>query len=59
MARTRRPLGDLEASGKRAQWTGIDILRILDGQIVELWASFDAMGRYEQLTAADPPSRGK
>jgi predicted ester cyclase len=50
------PLGDLEATGRRVTWTGIDIVRVLDGRIVELWASPDAMGLDEQLTAAESPS---
>jgi hypothetical protein len=35
----RWPLGDLEATGRRVEWTGIDIVRVLDGRIVELRGS--------------------
>jgi steroid delta-isomerase-like uncharacterized protein len=52
------PLGDLEATGRWAKWTGIDLIRLRDGQIVELWASADAMGLYEQLTATAPSQLG-
>jgi predicted ester cyclase len=54
LGRHAGPLGDLQATGRRARWTGIDLVRLRDGQIVELWASADAMGLYEQLTATDP-----
>jgi steroid delta-isomerase-like uncharacterized protein len=50
------PLGQLEASGRFAQWSGIDILRTQNGKIVELWASADALGLLEQLTVADAES---
>ena len=36
--------------------TGIDIARIVDGKIVEVWACFDMLGMLEQIGAV-PPTR--
>ena len=44
----------LPATGRRVSWTGIDILRLEGSHIVEVWASADAMGLWEQLTGPDP-----
>jgi steroid delta-isomerase-like uncharacterized protein len=41
--------GGILASGKQVRWTGIDLVRLEDGRIVELWASADAAGLFEQL----------
>lgn len=47
-------LDDLPATGRRVSWTGIDILRLEGSHIVEVWASADAMGLWEQLAGPDP-----
>jgi predicted ester cyclase len=31
------PFGAMAPNGQRARWTGIDILRIADGKVVEMW----------------------
>ncbi|MDX6360550.1 MAG: hypothetical protein QOH37_3604 [Nocardioidaceae bacterium] len=38
------------ATGRSARWTGIDLVRLEDGRIVELWAAADGAGLFEQLT---------
>lgn len=38
------------ATGRHARWTGIDLVRLEEGRIVELWASADGAGLFEQLT---------
>jgi ketosteroid isomerase-like protein len=40
-------------TGRRVSATGIGIGRLVDGQIVEAWAAYDALGLLEQLQAAD------
>jgi steroid delta-isomerase-like uncharacterized protein len=40
----------IEATGRSARWTGIDLVRLEEGRIVELWASADGAGLFEQLT---------
>jgi steroid delta-isomerase-like uncharacterized protein len=42
-------LGDLPGTGRRVEWTGMDLIRFLDGRIVELWGNNDALGLWEQL----------
>ena len=37
------PLGARQPTGKKAVWTGIDILRIADGKIVEMWHAENAI----------------
>jgi len=39
------------ATGKQAVQSGIDILRIADGKVVERWGSFDDLGLLQQLGA--------
>jgi steroid delta-isomerase-like uncharacterized protein len=39
----------LAATGRSARWTGIDLVRLEDGRIVELWAAADGAGLFEQL----------
>jgi predicted ester cyclase len=38
-------------TGRRVTYTGIDIARIVDGQIAEGWVNYDALGLLEQLGA--------
>jgi predicted ester cyclase len=40
----------LPPTGKETVTTGIDMLRIVDGKIVEGWVSWDALSLIEQLT---------
>ena len=43
------PLMGMEASGRRASWTEIGILRIEDDQIVESWYEVDMLSMLNQL----------
>lgn len=36
-------------TGKKAMWTWISVFRFVDGQIVELWNTYDSAGILEQL----------
>jgi steroid delta-isomerase-like uncharacterized protein len=42
-------LPGLPATGKRAEWTGITIYRIVDGKVVEERGEEDALGALQQL----------
>lgn len=37
--------------------TGIDVYRIVDGQIAELWQNWDQLGMLQQLGVAPMPSQ--
>src|SRR5215210_6351077 len=41
----------IEASGQAINYTGIDIFRLENGQIVERWSSSDKLGMLQQLGA--------
>jgi steroid delta-isomerase-like uncharacterized protein len=41
--------GSIEPTGKRAEWTGIDILKVSEGKIAERWSQRDFMGLINQL----------
>jgi predicted ester cyclase len=47
------PFLDLEPTGRHARWTGMDMVRLHDGRLVELWANPDGEALWEQLTG--PP----
>ena len=42
---------------RRVTFTGMDILRIREGKIVESWPSFDRLGIGQQLSAAAQPGQ--
>jgi steroid delta-isomerase-like uncharacterized protein len=44
-------LGRIPATGKRAAWTGIDILRIENGKIKERWSERNLLSLMRQLGA--------
>jgi steroid delta-isomerase-like uncharacterized protein len=44
------PFYDLPATGRPARWSGMDLVRLEGGRIVELWANADSMTLFEQLT---------
>jgi predicted ester cyclase len=46
------PFLDLEPTGRHARWTGMDMVRLHDGQLVELWANADGAALWEQLTGS-------
>jgi steroid delta-isomerase-like uncharacterized protein len=45
------------ATGRRVEVMGMDIVRVADGEIVEHWGEFDAMGLLRQIGVI-PPLRG-
>ena len=44
-------------TGKPVAITGIDILRIAGGKIVEIWANFDLLGMLQQLGVVPAPGQ--
>jgi steroid delta-isomerase-like uncharacterized protein len=44
------PFYDLPPTGRSARWSGIDLVCVEGGRIVELWANADSMTLFEQLT---------
>jgi steroid delta-isomerase-like uncharacterized protein len=42
--------GGRDATGRAVEWTGMDLIRMTDGQIVELWGNNDAIGLWDQLS---------
>ncbi len=46
------------ASGKRLEWTGTDVSRVVNGKIVERWLNADIMGLMQQLGLAPGPGQG-
>ena len=51
--------GTHASTGKQATWTGICILRIAGGKIVEAWADEDRLGRFQQLGFELVPPKGE
>jgi len=47
----------IPATGKQVTVTGINIVRIADGKIVELWHREDALGLLQQLGAIPVPEQ--
>ena len=45
----------IPATGKQVMQTGIDILRIAGGKVVERWGQFDDLGMLQQLGVVPPP----
>lgn len=43
-------------TGKKVQWSGIDIYRIANGKVVEHWGYWDSLGLRQQLGASQPTS---
>ncbi len=43
-------------TGNRVTITGIDILRLTDGKVVEHWGKFDDLGMMQQLGVMEQPS---
>jgi predicted ester cyclase len=44
----------IPATGKQITIKGIEVFRIADGKIVEVWASMDNLGMLQQLGAIPP-----
>jgi steroid delta-isomerase-like uncharacterized protein len=55
---TGADLFGVPASGKRLEWTGTDVSRVVDGKIVERWLNADIMGLMQQLGLAPGPGQG-
>ena len=49
-------LEGLSPTRKRVSWTGLGMLRIAGGRIVESWGYSDVSGKYQQLGANEAPS---
>jgi len=47
---------DVEPTGHTAEWSGIAMYRIEDGEIAEIWIEEDRIGLLEQLEVVDPPA---
>jgi len=47
-------LGTIQPTGTHATWTGIDLIRIADGKIVERWSQRDLLGLMQQLGVIPP-----
>jgi steroid delta-isomerase-like uncharacterized protein len=45
------------ASGKRIEWSGTDVSRVVDGKIVERWLNADIMSLMQQLGLAPGPGQ--
>ncbi len=43
-------------TGNRVEVSGIDIVRITDGKVVERWGNFDDLGMMQQLGVMEQPS---
>ena len=41
-------------TGKHVQFSGIEIIRVLDGKAIEHWEQLDAIALMQQLGAAPP-----
>ena len=46
----------INPTGNHVAITGIDVLRIVDGKIVEHWGNFDDLGMLQQLGVIEQPS---
>ena len=49
----------IEPTGNQVTITGIDILRIADGKIVEHWGNFDDLGMMQQLGVVSSPEQAQ
>ena len=47
---------DVEPTGHVAEWTGMALYRIEDGEIAEVWLEEDRLELLEQLEVVDPPA---
>lgn len=47
---------DVEPTGRTAEWTGMAMYRIEDGQIAEIWLEENRLGLLEQLEVVEPPA---
>ena len=47
---------DVKPTRHTVEWTGMDMYRVEDGQIAEIWLEEDRLGLLEGLEAVDPPA---
>jgi predicted ester cyclase len=47
----------IDPTGNRVTITGVDILRIADGKIVEHWGKFDDLSMMQQLGVISEPEQ--
>lgn len=50
-------IGNLPASGKKVEVSGINLYRITNGKIVETWANMDFMGVLQQIGLIPAPAQ--
>ena len=50
------PFLGITPTGRQATWTGINISRITDGEVVEAWNNMDMFGLLQQLNGAPAPA---
>jgi steroid delta-isomerase-like uncharacterized protein len=49
----------ISPTGKEVTITGIDVLRIADGKVVERWAEYDSLGMMQQLGVVPEPGQSE
>jgi len=54
---TGKLMGAIPPTGKRAMWTGIDIIRVVGGKIAERWSQRDLLGMMQQLGVIPAPGQ--
>lgn len=47
----------IASTGKRIEAMGMDLVRLVNGEIVEHWGEFDAIGLLRQLGVVPPPEQ--
>ena len=55
----KREIFGIPPTGKHVTWTGINIFRIVDGKIVEVWFEGSILSLYRQLGAYPPLGEGE
>jgi predicted ester cyclase len=50
------PFQGVPATGKRVTIPGVDMSRVVNGQVAEHWAQFDLIGVMVQIGALPPPA---
>jgi predicted ester cyclase len=48
-------MGSINPTGKKAKWTGIDIVQIAEGKIAARWTERDLLGLMQQLGVVQLP----
>jgi steroid delta-isomerase-like uncharacterized protein len=51
------PMGPIPATGRKVQMSGVDVFRVANGQIQELYLSQDALGLMQQLGVVPTPGQ--